>query len=200
MGIRREIVDCGAMGSRDVSRPPDNDNNNEEFENNIDESRTESVRYESNGDLSTTDKIFLNDTENSSSNEECQGVFERTYVNHDDVTDDSYILTGNKHVDYIQSVTGLYIVETGNVWKTFEKEYIGLFHLFMTQTYIFECVRAWTKSNPMAKIFATTKQNKNILIVSPNTVVPRRENVENPIYETHTVTNLSSPLATDDPT
>ena len=86
----------------------------------------------------------MNDSENSSSDEEFQGVLERTYVNRDDVTDDSYILTGNKHVDYIQSVTGLYIVETGNVWKTFEKEYIGLFHLFMTQTYIFECVRAWT--------------------------------------------------------
>ena len=92
--------------------------------------------------LSTTDKIFLNDSENSSSDEEFQGVLERTYVNRDDVTDDSYILTGNKYFDYIQSVTGLHVVETGNVWKALEKEHIGLFHLFMTKIYIFECVRA----------------------------------------------------------
>ena len=30
MSIRREIIDCGAMGSRNVSRPLDNDNNNNE--------------------------------------------------------------------------------------------------------------------------------------------------------------------------
>ena len=71
MSIRREIIDCGAMGSRNVSRPPDNDkNNNEEIENYIDQSSTESFRYESDGDLSTTDKNFLNDSEKYLSDEE----------------------------------------------------------------------------------------------------------------------------------
>ena len=121
MSIRREIIDCGSMGSRNVSRPPDNDNNNnEEIENNIDQSSTESFRYESNEDLSTTDKIFFDDSENSLSDEEFQGVLERTYVNHDNVTDDSYIPTGNKYVNHIQSLTGLHVVETRNVWNAFD--------------------------------------------------------------------------------
>ena len=53
-----------------------------------------------------------------------------------------------------------------------------------------------TKSNPMAKIFATTQFS----FFSPNTVVLRRDHVEKNTYETHTAINLSSPLATDDPT
>ena len=67
MSVRQEIIDCEAMGSNNVSRPLDNNNNNEESENNIDESTTESLRYESNGYLSITDKISLNDNDNSSS-------------------------------------------------------------------------------------------------------------------------------------
>ena len=50
-----------------LSRPLDNNNNNKESENNNDESTTESLRYESDGYLSITDKIFLNDNDNSSS-------------------------------------------------------------------------------------------------------------------------------------
>ena len=97
MSIRREIIDCEVMGSRNISQPLDN--NSEEIENNIDESSTETFRFESDEDLSTTNKSFLNDSVNPLSDEEVQGVLEETYVNHQDKTDDSYIPTGNKYVN-----------------------------------------------------------------------------------------------------
>ena len=58
-----------------MSQPPDNVS--EEIENNIDESSTESFKFEFNGYLSTTNKLFLNDSGNSLSDEEFQGVLER---------------------------------------------------------------------------------------------------------------------------
>ena len=97
MSIRREIIDCGAMGNRSVSQSPDN--NNEEIENDIDESSTDSFRYELDEDLSTTNKMFLSESKNPSLDKEFQDVLEMTYVNHQEKTDDSYIPTGNKCVD-----------------------------------------------------------------------------------------------------
>ena len=145
MSIRREIIDCGAMRSRNMSQLPDNVS--EEIENNIDTSSTETFKFESDWFLSTTNKIFLNDSGHYLSDEDFQGILKRIYVNHEDKPDDPYIPTGNKYVDQIQSVTGLYILEAGNVWNTFEKESIGLFYLFMSKTYICECVRTWTNIN-----------------------------------------------------
>ena len=52
----------------------------------------------------------------------------------------------------------------------------------------------------MANFFTMTQQQKSFSFVSPNTVLTRRDHVENPTYKTHTVINLSSPLATDDTT
>ena len=58
-----------------MSQPPDNVS--EEIENYIDESSTESFKFEFDEYLSTTNKLFLNDSENSLSDEEFQGVLER---------------------------------------------------------------------------------------------------------------------------
>ena len=68
------------MGKRNVSQSPDN--NNEEIENDIDESSTDSFRYELDEDLSTTNKMFLSESKNSSPDEEFQDVLEITCINY----------------------------------------------------------------------------------------------------------------------
>ena len=68
------------MGKRNVSQSPDN--NNEEIENDIDESSTDSFRYELDEDLSTTNKMFLSESKNSSPDEEFQDALEITCINY----------------------------------------------------------------------------------------------------------------------
>ena len=56
MSIRREIIDCGAMGSRNESRPPDNDNNNnEEIENTATNENVNSRRKDTNNEFNYND-------------------------------------------------------------------------------------------------------------------------------------------------
>lgn len=47
--------------------------------------------YELDGYLSTTNKVFLYKSEDTSSNDKFQGILDRIYVNRHSETDDTYI-------------------------------------------------------------------------------------------------------------
>ena len=148
MSIRREIIDCGAMGSRNESRPPDNDNNNnEEIENTGSESEEESEVSETDSELSTTNDIFAFESDQSDSDDEMNNIIDRNYVYHDNIKNSEELPNANSYLKHVSSCTGLHMIQKGRILKSFKKEPIALFHLFIRKSFLSDCVRKWTNRN-----------------------------------------------------
>ena len=113
------------------------------------ESKSKSDEYESDSKLSTTNDVFVFESDQSDSDDELKNIIEQNYIYHDKIKNTDEFSTVNKYLKHASSCTRLRIIQSGRVFKALKKGAIGLLHLFIRKqkflsVYVSGPIAPWT--------------------------------------------------------
>ena len=133
-GIEKIIIDIGDMEAtkenvitrRDLLITHIKKDKNDEFDYNDyydnlseSESEKESDISESDSKLSTTDDIFVFDSDQSDSDDEMNNIVDRNYVYHDNIKNSEELPNYNTYLKHVGSCTGLHMIQKRGILKSF---------------------------------------------------------------------------------
>ena len=85
------------------------------------ESKSKSDEYESDSKLSTTNDVFVFESDQSDSDDELKNIIEQNYIYHDKIKNTDEFSTVNKYLKHASSCTRLRIIQSGRVFKALKK-------------------------------------------------------------------------------